>query len=75
MGYMDVTVDLFSGVRYDAFHLTRADGKGKWWDGLDPQDLYVGPSIVIPDGFTNIAPMQKWHWDNDGHWYEDSPNR
>ena len=20
--------------------MTAADGKGKWWDGLDPQDLY-----------------------------------
>jgi alpha-L-fucosidase len=30
---------------------------------------------VIPDGFTDIAAMQKWHWDHDGHWYEDSPNQ
>jgi len=28
-----------AGVPYDG-RLTRADGKGKWWDGLDPQDLY-----------------------------------
>lgn len=28
------------GVPYDG-HLTKADGKGKWWDGLDPQDLYA----------------------------------
>jgi alpha-L-fucosidase len=69
-GY-DVTGPL-AGVRYDAFHLTKADGKGKWWDGLDPQDLYGGPNIVIPAGFTSIAAMQKWHWDHDGHWYEDS---
>ena len=27
------------GVRYDAYTLTKADGKGKWWDGLDPQTL------------------------------------
>jgi alpha-L-fucosidase len=26
-------------VPYDG-KLTKADGKGKWWDGLDPQDLY-----------------------------------
>ena len=25
-----------AGVRYDAFTLTKADGKGKWWEGLDP---------------------------------------
>jgi alpha-L-fucosidase len=29
-----------AGVPYDG-KLTKADGKGKWWDGLDPQDLYA----------------------------------
>jgi alpha-L-fucosidase len=29
----------FAGVPYDG-KLTRAQGKGEWWDGLDPQDLY-----------------------------------
>ncbi|HEY1787794.1 MAG TPA: alpha-L-fucosidase, partial [Verrucomicrobiae bacterium] len=29
-----------AGVPYDG-KLTTADGKGKWWDGLDPQDLYA----------------------------------
>jgi alpha-L-fucosidase len=62
-----------AGVRYDAFTLTKADGKGKWWDGLDPQELYVGPSIVIPDGFTNVAAMHAWHDSHDGHWYETGP--
>ncbi len=28
-----------AGVPYDG-RLTKADGKGLWWDGLDPQDLY-----------------------------------
>ena len=28
------------GVPYDG-KLTKADGKGQWWDGLDPQDLYA----------------------------------
>jgi len=27
------------GVPYDG-RLTKADGKGKWWEGLDPRDLY-----------------------------------
>ncbi len=31
-----------AGVPYDG-NLTKADGKGKWWDGLDPADLY-GPA-------------------------------
>ncbi len=30
----------FAGVPYDGL-VSRADGKGKWWDGLDPQDLYA----------------------------------
>lgn len=29
-----------AGVPYDGV-LTKADGKGKWWDGYDPQDLYA----------------------------------
>jgi alpha-L-fucosidase len=29
----------FAGVPYDG-KLTKADGKGKWWEGLDPQELY-----------------------------------
>ena len=30
------------GVPYDGV-LTRADGKGKWWEGMDPQDLNGRP--------------------------------
>jgi alpha-L-fucosidase len=62
-----------AGVRYDAFHLTKADGKGKWWDGLDPQDLYTGPNIVIPDGITSIKAMNQWHNTHDRVWYETVP--
>jgi len=29
-----------AGVPYDG-KLTKADGKGQWWDGYDPQDLYA----------------------------------
>ncbi len=29
-----------AGVPYDG-KLTKADGKGLWWEGLDPQDLYA----------------------------------
>lgn len=29
----------YAGVPYDG-HLTQADGKGKWWEGLDPRMLY-----------------------------------
>lgn len=44
-----------AGVPYDG-RLTRADGKGQWWDGLDPQDLYA----------QNHKPGTKlvWSWDS-----------
>jgi alpha-L-fucosidase len=62
-----------AGIRYDAFHLTKADGDGKWWDGLDPQQLYTGPSIVMPDGITSIDAAKKWHAEHDGRWTEEPP--
>jgi alpha-L-fucosidase len=51
-----------AGQRYDASRLTRADGAGKWWDGLDPQQLYAGPEATImpPDGIRSIAEMSAW---------------
>ncbi len=29
-----------AGVPYDAATCTKENGKGKWWEGLDPKDLY-----------------------------------
>ncbi len=39
-----------AGVRYDG-RLTKAEGKGQWWDGLDPQMLYgvKHPKDALPD--------------------------
>ena len=62
-----------AGVRYDAARLTKADGAGKWWDGLDPQELYTGPNIKIPDGLTSIKAMNEWHEKNDRVWNENPP--
>ena len=62
-----------AGIRYDAFKLTKADGKGKWWEGLDPQELYTGPNIVVPDGFTSAQAMRDWHDKNDLVWNENPP--
>ena len=33
---------------------TKADGKGKWWEGYDPQELYTGRNIVMPDGMNGL---------------------
>ncbi|HEX7761508.1 MAG TPA: alpha-L-fucosidase [Caulobacteraceae bacterium] len=62
-----------AGVRYDAYRLTKADGVGKWWQGLDPQELYTGPSLVAPGGLTSIAAMNAWHDAHDGQWLETPP--
>ena len=51
--------------------LKKADGKGKWWDGLDPQELYNRRSLVIPDGITDRRRRRNaWHDANDRVWHE-----
>lgn len=35
------TTGPYAGVSYDARVVTKEDGKGKWWEGYDPQELYV----------------------------------
>ncbi|WP_210358123.1 alpha-L-fucosidase [Sphingomonas beigongshangi] len=62
-----------AGRRYDAARLTMAQGKGRWWQGLDPQQLYTGPTMVMPDGFRSIAAANAWHEKNDRLWTETPP--
>ena len=41
----------FRDVPYDG-NQTKADGKGRWWEGFDPQDLYCRPhggDPMLPD--------------------------
>jgi alpha-L-fucosidase len=61
------------GRRYDAYWLRKRHGRGKSWDGLDPQDLYTGPYYVAPDGITSAAAMNEWHDKRDGQWLEAAP--
>lgn len=42
------------GVRYDGW-LTKADGKGRWWEGYDPQDLYEQRHELSKDN-------REWDW-------------
>lgn len=64
-----------AGVPYDG-HLTLADGKGKWWEGMDPRLLYgidlreyqtVDKAAHSPWNppqaglFQNHAPYAKWY--------------
>ncbi|EGF91459.1 Alpha-Fucosidase [Asticcacaulis biprosthecium C19] len=59
--------------RYDAFKLTKYDGAGKWWEGLDPQDLYGGAVMALPDGLTTTTAARDWHEANDRVWDEKPP--
>lgn len=61
------------GQRYDAFRLTAADGRGKWWEGLDPQQLYTGRGEYMPDGIGSIAEADVWHEAHDNLWTEGVP--
>lgn len=50
-----------AGVPYDG-KLTAADGKGTWWDGLDPQDLYEQRHPPSP-GFEQLDRIHaRWDW-------------
>jgi len=62
-----------AGIRYDAYTLKKENGKGQWWDGLDPQALYTGPTMVMPDGLTTIKAANDWHAANDRKWSEQPP--
>jgi alpha-L-fucosidase len=44
--------------------LTKADGVGKWWEGLDPQDLYA-QNHARSTGSTNSGTIHsQWDWGN-----------
>ncbi|SDM10289.1 alpha-L-fucosidase [Catalinimonas alkaloidigena] len=48
-----------AGVPYDGV-LTKADGEGQWWEGLDPQQLY-GPAQRASDTIPTEAFVQNWY--------------
>lgn len=49
-------------VPYDG-KLTKADGKGQWWEGLDPQDLYEQRHEPSPNFRKLESIFSRWHWD------------
>jgi alpha-L-fucosidase len=61
-----------AGIRYDAYRLTKDDGKGKWWEGFDPQQLYTGRNLVIPDGMPSAKAASDWQAKNT-QWSEIAP--
>lgn len=52
------------GVPYDG-KLTKADGKGKWWEGYDPQELYVQNHPLSKGSEEGHTIHRQWHWDID----------
>lgn len=52
----------YKGVPYDG-HLTQADGKGKWWERYDPQELYAQNHPLSRDSEQDHSIHQQWHWD------------
>ena len=52
-----------AGVPYDGV-LTKADGKGQWWEGLDPQELYA-QAHTPSRGFEDSGMIHsQWDWGN-----------
>lgn len=52
---------LLAGVPYDG-KLTKADGKGTWWEGYDPQDLYAQNHALSAVSDNNAEIHKQWDW-------------
>ncbi|MFC0771628.1 alpha-L-fucosidase [Terrimonas alba] len=51
----------YAGIPYDG-KLTKADGKGKWWEGLDPQELYAQNHPLSEKSLDNGSVHKQWNW-------------
>ena len=51
------------GIPYDG-KLTKADGKGKWWEGYDPQDLYAQNHPMSEGSWADGMIHRQWGWEN-----------
>ncbi|MCH5223246.1 MAG: alpha-L-fucosidase [Muribaculaceae bacterium] len=52
-----------SGVYYDG-KLSKKDGKGKWWEGLDPQMLYQQDHEPSYGSWSDGMIHSQWGWEN-----------
>jgi len=52
-----------AGVPYDG-NLKAKDGKGTWWEGLDPQELYAQNHPLSEDSYDNGKIHSQWNWGN-----------
>ena len=54
----------FAGIPYDG-KMTKKDGKGKWWNGYDPQELYAQNHPLSENSDTDDRAVNKqWAWEN-----------
>ena len=51
------------GVRYDGLS-TKEDGAGKWWEGLDPQNLYAQNHPESEGSWADGMIHSQWAWGN-----------
>jgi len=51
----------YAGIPYDG-KLTRAEGKGQWWEGLDPQALYAQNHALSKSGGDGGVLDEQWQW-------------
>ena len=52
-----------AGIPYDGT-LTKADGKGKWWEGYDPQDLSAQNHPMSEKSWADGMIHSQWAWGN-----------
>ncbi len=51
------------GIPYDG-NLSRKEGKGKWWEGYDPQELYVQNHPLSKNSENTLSIHMQWGWEN-----------
>lgn len=52
-----------AGIPYDG-KLIKKDGKGKWWDGYDPQELYAQNHPLSEESENTHRIHSQWAWGN-----------
>jgi alpha-L-fucosidase len=52
----------YAGVPYDG-NITKTEGKGKWWDGLDPQELYAQRHDLTTTEDEIYSVIKFWNWE------------
>jgi alpha-L-fucosidase len=57
------TTGPLKGIPYDG-KLTKEDGKGKWWEGLDPQELYAQDHPLSKGSDKIYSLWSQWDWSN-----------